>query len=626
MRRLIISVVTAFVFCVSSGVFGGDAGDVGEAAALEASSRGQLEGAPQEVQAIGKILKEWFDAYLADEPGRARQTYLPSKRDGVERDLQQLKQLLEVSPGWRFWPMVIMAGGAEAQAISGRIEMHQAGLTDAAILIVHLKKAAGQWGILYWSADVLRAMPDFYPRFRRKHPDALIWFDETIDKWLRPDQKTEIDINIEEILSTSGAGKTEKTLGEKLRQTRGEQAIFESYFPDSVVGGKMLDSWWEVKDKETYPDEDIFTMICNGLRRAKDGKPRPYKEHFIRWVGQQYIWGKEPKNKKAVELMYYASFEADLTGSAVYYGLSVAGAEQDGKVLRRLVDIAMGDVSVSRILWGTKGKHDRMVQYLEPYFNNADTEIRERAAVLEKVFKGRLDYDKWQQEQLKEQRHAEFDDKLPAIREVLLKGNSRQRRDVFGAIKRKGLVVLFDESFVEPLKACLSDGDPVVKEAAIVCGQDLFCKVGRDNWEMVQLMSVLSRDCDSKVRKAAAVFIGRCWIWGAEPQKPEAIGIMMRLSKDKDGDVRNSAVYYGLSVVDNKSDEVIKRLIEMAVDTSGQEDLGRIMWGLGRGADKEKIRTYLRPYIGLKNEEGELARKVYFEIFKGELESDALIF
>ncbi len=50
------------------------------------------------------------------------------------------------------------------------------------------------------------------------------------------------------------------------------------------------------------------------------------------------------------------------------------------------------------------------------------------------------------------------------------------------------------------------------------------------------------------------------------------------------------------------------------------------MWGLGRGADKEKIRTYLKPYIGLRNKQGELARKVYFEIFKEELESDALIF
>jgi hypothetical protein len=626
MRKLIISVITTFVFCVGSGVCGGDTGNVDKAAALRESSRWQLEGAPQEVQAIGKILKEWFDAYLADEPGRARQTYLPSKRDGTERDLQQLKRLLEVAPGWQYQPMVIMAGGSEAKAVSGKMEISQPEASDAAILIVHLQRVEGQWGILYWSANALRAVPDFYPQFRRKYPDALIWFDETIDEWLKPDQKTGIDINIEDILTTSSANKTKKTLAQKLQESRGEQAIFESYFPDSVAGGKILDSWWEVKDKETYQDEDILTMTRNGLRRGKDGKPRRYKEHFIRWVGQQYIWPKEPKNKKAVELVYYASFDAELTGTAVYHGLSVAGDEQDSKVLKRLVDICMSYIYVTRILWGTKDKHERMVQYLEPYLNHADGQVRERAAILEKVFKGELDYDKWQQEQFRKQRQAEFGDKLPAIRQVLLKGNSRQRRDVFGLIKREGLGVLFDESFIEPLKACLSDGDPAVKEAAIVCGPDLFCKVGRDNWEMVQLMSVLSRDCDSKVRKAVAVFIGRCWIWEAKPQKPEAIEIMMRLSKDKDGDVRNATVYYGLSVVDNKGDEVIKRLIEMAVDTSGQENLGRIMWGLERGADKEKIRTYLKPYIGLRNKQGELARRVYFEIFKEELESDALIF
>ena len=74
MRKLIISVITTFVFCVGSDVCEGDTGNVNKAAEVRESSRWQLEEAPQEVQAIGKILKEWFDAYLADEPGRARQT------------------------------------------------------------------------------------------------------------------------------------------------------------------------------------------------------------------------------------------------------------------------------------------------------------------------------------------------------------------------------------------------------------------------------------------------------------------------------------------------------------------------------------------------------------------------
>lgn len=54
-----------------------------------------------------------------------------------------------------------------------------------------------------------------------------------------------------------------------------------------------------------------------------------------------------------------------------------------------------------------------------------------------------------------------------------------------------------------------------------------------------------------------------------------------RLSKDTDREVRNAAVYYGLSVVTNKSDEVIKRLVDMIAESDGQEDLGRIIRGSG---------------------------------------------
>ena len=630
MRGLAVLAIIGGVLCSSRQIAGGDTAPadtegIEKVGVLKDNTRQRVDSGPEDVRAIGGVLKKWFEAYLADEPGLAKQTYLPRKHNRVERDLQQLKRLLEAAPKWRFRPMVIMAGGVEGKAISSGIEVPGPAGSDAAVLIVHLQKVAGQWYILYWSADVLRAVPDFYPHFRRKYPGALIWFDETVDQWLRPDQETEIDVNIEELLSTASVPKTEKTLAQNLREARGEQSIFESYFPDSAAGGRILDSWWEVKAKQTYPDEDIFTMIRNGLRRAKDGKPRSSKEQFIRWVGQRYIRPKEPKNKKAVELMYYASFDPDLTKSAVYYGLSVAGAEQDSKVLKRLVDICMSDIYVGRILWGTKGKHDKMVQYLEPYLNDPDDRVCERASILEKAFSGELDYEKWQQARFKKQRQSEFGDKLATIREVLLKGNSRQRRDVFSLIKRNGLTVLFDESFIEPLKVCLKDADPVVKEMAVGFGGDFFCKAGEENREVMQLMSELCKDSDSKVRKTAAVFAGNCWICGAKPQKPGAIKMMIQLSRDEDAEVRNAAVYYGLSVVENKSDEVVKRLIEMAVDTSGLNDVGRIMWGLGRGADKEKMKLYLKPYIFLKNKKGELARKVYFEIFGGELESGALI-
>jgi hypothetical protein len=587
---------------------------------------GQLAKAPAEVRATGGIVQRWFEAYLAGEPAEGKQTYVPAKRNGVERDFGQLKKLLEVAPGWRYQPMVIMVGGSEAKAISGPMEINGPGTGAAAVLIVHLKKAEGEWQILYWSADALRMVPGFYPQFRRRHPSALIWFDETIDDWLKPADETGVDIDIEELLGASSAPKTEETLAQLLRESRDEQATFESYFPDSIPGGQILDSWWGAKDKELYSAQEIFTIIRNGLRRTKDGKPRRQRKRYIRWVCQQYIWGKEPKNKKVVELVYYASFDAELTDISVYYGLSVAGDQQSGKVLKRLVDICMSDIYTGRILWGTKGKHESMVQYLKPYLNHVDVRVRERAAILEKVFRGEANYEEWEAEQFRRTRQEKFGEKLGAIRAVLLKGSSRQRRDVFGLAKREGLGVLFDESFVEALKACLRDRDPVVKEMAIGFGRELLCKAGAQDREMPALMSELAKNMDSKVRQQAAVFVGSCWIWDAKEPKAEAIEIMLLLSKDRDREVRNAAVYYGLSVVANKSDEVIKRLVDMAVEAGGQADLGRIIWGLQRGADKRKIMAQLQPLLSLRDKKGELARKVYFEIFKEELETEAVIF
>ena len=626
MAKFRVLVIITSVLCLYLGTSRANTAGIKETVGVEEGGWGQLAKAPAEVQAIGEVVKRWFEAYLAGEPAEGKQTYAPAKRDGVERDFEQLKKLLEVAPGWRYQPMVIMVGGQEAKAISGPMEINGPRTGTAAVLIVHLKKVEGEWQILYWSTDALRMVPGFYPQFRRRHPSALIWFDETIDDWLKPIDETGVDIDIEELLGASSAPKTEETLAQRLRESRDEQATFESYFPDSIPGGQILDSWWKAKDKESYSAEEIFTIIRNGLRRAKDGKPSRQRKRYIRWVCQQYIWGKEPKTKKAVELVYYASFDAELTGISVYYGLSVAGDQQSGKVLKRLVDICMSDIYTGRILWGTKGKHDKMLTYLEPYLSNPDTRICERATVLEKVFRGEVNYEEWEAEQFKRTRQEKFGEKLPAIRTVLLKGSSRQRRDVFGLVKRAGLGVLFDESFVEALKACLRDRDPVVKEMAIGFGRELLCKGGAQDREMLHLMSELVKDADSKVRQQAAVFVGSCWIWGAKSQSAEAIEIMLLLSKDSDHEVRNAAAYYGLSVVANKSDEVIKRLVDMAVEAGGQADLGRIIWGLQRGADKRKIMAQLQPLLSLRDKKGELARKMYFEIFKEEFETEAVIF
>jgi len=312
--------------------------------------------------------------------------------------------------------------------------------------------------------------------------------------------------------------------------------------------------------------------------------------------------------------MYYASFDSDinLVASVVDYGLSVAGNEQAGRVLKQLVDICMSDINTGRILWGTQGKHGKMLHYLKPYLDDSDEEIRARATILEKALKGEIDYAEWQQEQFKKKRQAEFGDKMGTVREVLLKGSNLQRRQVFRQIRRYKLAVLFDGTFVEPLKACLKDSDPVAKEMALWLGRHLLCRADGQEGDMMKLMAQLAQDSDSKVREQVAILVGSCWILEAKPQNAKAIEVMLRLSKDKDLGVRNAAVYYGLSVVKNKSDEVIKRLVDMITELLGQADLDQIIHGLRIGTDKEKVRAYLQPLIKLRDIKGQRARNAYY--------------
>ena len=47
--------------------------------------------APEEVLAIGKVLKEWFENCAAGELEEVKKAYLPSVNKKAERDLQQIE-------------------------------------------------------------------------------------------------------------------------------------------------------------------------------------------------------------------------------------------------------------------------------------------------------------------------------------------------------------------------------------------------------------------------------------------------------------------------------------------------------------------------------------------------------
>lgn len=586
-----------------------------KAQAFEKTGWNQLEGAPQEAKDIASLVRKWIAAGLENDLETFKAAYQVNAQRNAERNLKELQRFVFAAPDWQFSPMIIRISESRAEVVSHGfvIKSQYPGYgDDPMVLIVRFIKTDGKWGILSSSNDLLRSVSHSY--FQRRYPQGQIWYDESTPDWLKPDQRAKADVDIEALKSITEKVRLDYSFAEKVRAMTGDKEIFESYFPDSNEGGKALDEWWPKRGKDPEVDKKTVGMVRNGLRKDSKGKERRYRNQYITSLGSKYIWHAQEQNKEAVELLYYATYNRQLAHDAVYYGLSVARDKSD-KIIKRCVELCMADASVSRILWGTEGRHNDLIQYLKPYLESSDPEIKNRAVVLEGVFKGEVDYRKWVNEQTAKRLRQGFGDKLDEIKKVLLKGNSTQRKEIFDLIRRNRLSLLFDKSFTEPLKACLTDNDPAVKEAAIENCSSLFGK-GECPDEILEIMDNLSRHWDSKVKEAVAVFVGSHWIWGVTPQNPKAIEIMYRLSSDKDRSVSYDAVYYGLSVVENMDEKITKRLVDMAMDQTN--DLGRIAWGLRGNADMQLLKKLLFSYLTPDSANAGRAGQLYREIFKEE--------
>lgn len=350
---------------------------------------------------------------------------------------------------------------------------------------------------------------------------------------------------------------------------------FEAYFPDDEEGGKKLDALWNVNDKDSRSDDEILSTVRNGLRRSSTRKL-----FILRWIGNKYIWEKQPQNPEAIEIMYHATDgdKYDTTHNAIYFGLSVAQPKTPN-ILRALVEICMDDDDpndLERIAWGTKNQREEILPYLRSYLDNTDDKINEKAQIVEKILKGELKAFKWAEDRAREKAKTEFTDKLLEIKEKLLNGDSQVRKDVIKLIMQNSITLIMDDSFIEAWKAC-------------------------------------AKDSDADVRAEVARTFGNNWIWSAKEQKPEAIDLMIELSKDENREVRYRAVYFGLSTVREPNENVVKRLLEIAMDDREPNNYQRIQWGLRR--NKELTKKVLEEWMNQSETNPTLAYKA-FQIYE----------
>jgi len=371
----------------------------------------------------------------------------------------------------------------------------------------------------------------------------------------------------------------------KIRETV-DISSSSSFFPDDVQAGEELDELWAVKNHafNTVSSEEIFEIVRKGFRRTS-----AKKNDIIGTIGNKYVWHKRPSVQSAVDILYYASFEPDVKYTAFYYGLTVANPKSP-EVLKRLVELAMQGYGIGRIAWGilvVQNQREEFVNLLKPYLNSTDSEEKQQAQNVMRVIKGKSSrvYDtgigETNPEDI-EKVKKDFGDKLGQIKQALLTGTSSLRLMELERICSLNIYLLFDDTFISAIQACAQDKNP-------------------------------------KVRVKTAVVAGYYWIWGDTIKNPKITGLLIHLSEDEVQEVRFVSVEKGLFNVPNKTQDVIKRIIDITLNDQKKipEKLyGRIQRVLRVNGDI--TRTILEEYL----EDGEYDHGSVARLYRDALRSE----
>lgn len=93
-------------------------------------------------------------------------------------------------------------------------------------------------------------------------------------------------------------------------------------------------------------------------------------------------------------------------------------------------------------------------------------------------------------------------------------------------------------------------------------------------------------------------WFGNKYIWGQNPQNKDAIKLMIEASKLDDPEIYRNAVYFGLSVAEEKTPEILQAMIEVAMKTEDYHNVtGRINWGCRDTKVKLELLNLLKPYL-----------------------------
>ena len=143
----------------------------------------------------------------------------------------------------------------------------------------------------------------------------------------------------------------------------------------------------------------------------------------------------------------------------------------------------------------------------------------------------------------------------------------------------------------------------------------------KDRREDAEILSLVRNGLRHTTRHRTSIlrWIGNKYIWGEKQQNPDAIEIMYHATGGDKYGTRHYAVYFGLSVVHEKTPAILRTLAELCMRVDDPNDLGRVAWGCR--SQQDELLLYLKPH--LESEDAAIREKaeVVRRIIRGELKA-----
>lgn len=122
-------------------------------------------------------------------------------------------------------------------------------------------------------------------------------------------------------------------------------------------------------------------------------------------------------------------------------------------------------------------------------------------------------------------------------------------------------------------------------------------------------------------RTSTLSWLGNRFIWGVDEQDPHAIEICYHAADFSEEaarfGTRHYAVYFGLSVVKEKTPSILRTLADLCVAIDDPNDIGRVAWGAADQMDQ--LMPYLQPHLESEDPYTKKKAEAVARIFRGEI-------